>query len=188
MPPEASWRVLSPPGFQPGAIRVVATDRGVTKVDLWSRAPPRFRRAGVQGSLVAAEGGPECPVLARAVDEVVRYFAGEVFALETPIDWLGRDDGLALRVWRELRRVPYGRTISYGELARGVGHPRAARAVGQAVGRNPVPVFVPCHRVVGSAGHLTGFSCGLEIKIRLLELEGVRISSARLAARRRVIA
>jgi O-6-methylguanine DNA methyltransferase len=75
-------------------------------------------------------------------------------------------------VWDEARRIPYGTTVSYGELARRVGRPRAARAVGAAMGANPLLLIVPCHRVVGADGSLTGFGCGLEVKEQLLRLEG----------------
>jgi methylated-DNA-[protein]-cysteine S-methyltransferase len=77
------------------------------------------------------------------------------------------------QVWRELRSIPYGRTISYGELARRLGRPSAQRAVGAANGRNPLPIVIPCHRVIGSDGTLTGYAGGLGIKRRLLEIEGV---------------
>jgi methylated-DNA-[protein]-cysteine S-methyltransferase len=75
-------------------------------------------------------------------------------------------------VWRELRAIPYGTTINYGELARRVGQPTAARAVGLANGKNPISVIVPCHRVIGADGSLTGFGGGIERKQRLLALEG----------------
>lgn len=75
-------------------------------------------------------------------------------------------------VWEEARRIPYGQTTTYGELARRVGRPKAARAVGAAMGANPLLLIVPCHRVVGADGSLTGFGCGLEVKERLLRLEG----------------
>ena len=74
-------------------------------------------------------------------------------------------------VWRELERIPYGRTISYGRLARRLGKPGAARAVGTANGRNPLPIVIPCHRVIGSDGSLTGYGGGLRFKRALLELE-----------------
>ena len=77
-------------------------------------------------------------------------------------------------MWEELRKVPYGGTVSYGELARRVGRPKAARAVGQANHNNPIPIIIPCHRVVGSGGALTGYAGGLEIKEKLLRLEGAR--------------
>jgi methylated-DNA-[protein]-cysteine S-methyltransferase len=78
-----------------------------------------------------------------------------------------------LEVWRELMNVGFGRFVTYGELARRVGRPAAARAVGSACGANPVPVIVPCHRVLASGRRLGGFGCGLELKRRLLELEGI---------------
>lgn len=76
-------------------------------------------------------------------------------------------------VWKRLQAIPFGRTRSYGDIAREIGKPRASRAVGAACGANPVPLIIPCHRVVGRGGALTGFSCGLEYKVKLLELEGV---------------
>lgn len=76
-----------------------------------------------------------------------------------------------LRVWQELQKIPYGSTISYGELARRVGNPKASRAVGAANGVNPIAIIIPCHRVIGSNGHLTGFGGGLDVKQKLLELE-----------------
>ena len=77
-------------------------------------------------------------------------------------------------VWAELRRIPYGETRSYAQIAAGIGKPGAARAVGQANHRNPLPVFIPCHRVIGASGKLSGYGGGLELKQKLLELEGAR--------------
>lgn len=79
------------------------------------------------------------------------------------------------KVWRELQSIPYGRTLSYGELARRLGRPGAARAVGRANALNPIPVVVPCHRVIGADGSLTGYGGGMEMKQRLLALEGARL-------------
>ncbi len=76
------------------------------------------------------------------------------------------------RVWRELQRIPYGEVRTYGDIARSLGQPGASRAVGSACGRNPIPLFIPCHRVIASGGGLGGFSCGLDVKRRLLRLEG----------------
>jgi methylated-DNA-[protein]-cysteine S-methyltransferase len=102
-------------------------------------------------------------------DQLAGYFSGDLLTFDIPI----RLDGTEFqrRVWSELRGIPYGQTISYGELARRVGSPGAARACGLANGRNPVSVIVPCHRVVGADGRLTGYGGGLERKAWLLDHE-----------------
>ncbi|HPD15942.1 MAG TPA: methylated-DNA--[protein]-cysteine S-methyltransferase [Planctomycetota bacterium] len=105
------------------------------------------------------------------VRELAAYFRGEASRFLTPLD-LSSATPFQRKVWEELRRVPFGTTLSYGELARRVGAPRAARAVGQAVGDNPIPIVIPCHRVIRSNGDLGGFSAGLEIKRWLLRHEG----------------
>ena len=97
------------------------------------------------------------------------YFAGERTAFEVPLALHGSP--FELRVWRALQEIPYGATTSYGEVARRIGHAEAARAVGLANGRNPVAVIVPCHRVIGADGTLTGYGGGLERKRLLLDLE-----------------
>lgn len=97
------------------------------------------------------------------------YFAGTLTDFD--IELAPQGSAFDLRVWEELRRIPYGATISYGELARRVGDASAARAVGAANGRNPLPIIVPCHRVIGANGSLTGFGGGLSTKKFLLELE-----------------
>ncbi len=104
--------------------------------------------------------------MARELDE---YFAGRRRAFDLVLAPAGTPFQLA--VWEELRRIPFGGTTTYGELARRVGRPTAARAVGAAVGRNPISIIVPCHRVVGSDGALTGFAGGLDRKRALLALE-----------------
>jgi len=108
----------------------------------------------------------------KASGQLDRYFAGELREFDLTLAPEGTP--FQLEVWRALRRIPYGRTISYGELARRVGRPDASRAVGAANGRNPLPIVVPCHRVIGADGSLTGFGGGLPIKRALLELEGAR--------------
>ena len=97
------------------------------------------------------------------------YFAGELRQFDLPL--AARGSEFDLRVWTELRRIEYAATLSYGELARRVGDPLAARAVGAANGRNPLPMVVPCHRVIGANGSLTGFGGGLATKKFLLEHE-----------------
>ncbi len=102
-----------------------------------------------------------------------RYFAGEPVPLDLPVDLAGT--GQQQEVWAHLRTIPYGRTTSYGEVARAVGRPTAARAVAAAIGRNPVALVVPCHRVIAANGALTGYAAGLDRKEHLLRLEGVLI-------------
>jgi methylated-DNA-[protein]-cysteine S-methyltransferase len=107
--------------------------------------------------------------LAHVVDQLDAYFAGELTDFELPMSMHGTE--FQRRVWASLCEIPYGETISYGELARWVGNPKASRAVGLANGRNPVAIIVPCHRVIGTNGSLTGYGGGLERKVWLLEHE-----------------
>ncbi len=97
------------------------------------------------------------------------YFAGRRERFDLELDLKGTDFQRA--VWRELERIGYGRTVTYGDIAKRVGRPTAVRAVGAAIGRNPISIIVPCHRVIGSNGQLTGFAGGLESKTRLLAIE-----------------
>ncbi len=109
---------------------------------------------------------------AATVRQLAEYFAGHRRAFELALAPAGT--AFQLRVWRALCAVPYGATISYGELARRIGNPRASRAVGLANSANPLPIVVPCHRVIGANGALTGFGGGLPIKRALLALETPR--------------
>lgn len=97
------------------------------------------------------------------------YFAGELEQFDLPLAPEGTS--FQQKVWDELCRIPYGETISYGELARRIGNPNAGRAVGLANGSNPIPIVIPCHRVIGANGKLTGYGGGLAIKETLLALE-----------------
>lgn len=108
-------------------------------------------------------------VLAEARRQLDEYFAGERLAFDLPLAPSGTP--FQLRVWAALREIPYGATTSYGEIARHLGDPRATRAVGAANGRNPISIIVPCHRVIGASGSLTGFGGGLDRKRWLLEHE-----------------
>jgi methylated-DNA-[protein]-cysteine S-methyltransferase len=110
-------------------------------------------------------------LMARALGQLAEYFAGERAEFDLPLD-LARGTSFQQQVWHALRGVPRGTTLSYGALAQRVGMPAAVRAVGAAVGRNPVSVLVPCHRIVGAAGQLTGYAGGLPRKAALLALEG----------------
>jgi len=107
--------------------------------------------------------------LAEVVGQLSSYFGGELTRFDLPLALHGTE--FQLRVWAALQEIPYGETITYGELAREIGQPSASRAVGLANGRNPIAIIVPCHRVVGADGTLTGYGGGLERKQMLLDLE-----------------
>ncbi len=106
------------------------------------------------------------------VNQLEAYFAGDLKEFDLPLAPRGTD--FQMSVWKALRSIPYGETISYGALAERIGNPKAVRAVGGANGKNPIAIIVPCHRVIGSDGTLTGFGGGLPIKEKLLALEGAR--------------
>lgn len=112
-------------------------------------------------------------VLMDAQRELEEYFSGRRKSFSVPICMQGT--AFQMRVWAELVKIPYGETISYGELAGRVGNARACRAVGQANHVNPIPIIVPCHRVLSANGRLTGYAGGTQIKRRLLEIEGVYV-------------
>lgn len=116
---------------------------------------------------------PDCPADHPVATQLREYFAGQRQEFDLDLALQGTEFQLA--VWNELRRIPYGVTISYAELAQRIGKPSAIRAVGTANGANPVPVIVPCHRVIGSNGTLTGYGGGIERKQWLLALEGRRL-------------
>jgi methylated-DNA-[protein]-cysteine S-methyltransferase len=115
---------------------------------------------------------PEHPVLRETVAQLEQYFAGERQRFELALD-LQAGTAFQQSVWQALLSIPHGGTTSYGALGRQIGQPAAARAVGAAVGRNPVSVVVPCHRVLGRGGAITGYAGGVERKQALLRLEGV---------------
>jgi methylated-DNA-[protein]-cysteine S-methyltransferase len=114
--------------------------------------------------------GADNPILLRTRQQLDEYFAGTRTDFDLPLAAAGSE--FEHRVWDLLRTIPYGTTTSYGAIARRLGDARATRAVGAANGKNPIPIIVPCHRVVGSKGELTGFGGGLERKLWLLEHEG----------------
>jgi methylated-DNA-[protein]-cysteine S-methyltransferase len=109
-------------------------------------------------------------LLGEAAGELRAYFAGRLRVFRVPLDMQGTD--FQLRVWNQLQTISYGETRSYAQVAEAIGRPKAVRAVGAANGANPVAIVVPCHRVIGSGGKLTGYGGGLPLKKRLLELEG----------------
>jgi methylated-DNA-[protein]-cysteine S-methyltransferase len=119
---------------------------------------------------------PALPVLHACARQLGEYLAGTRRAFDLPLAAAGTP--FQMRVWAQIARIPYGRTISYAELARRAGAPGCARAAGAATGRNPLSIVVPCHRVVGSGGALTGYAGGLDRKTRLLEREGAIAAEA----------
>ena len=118
---------------------------------------------------------PDDALLRRAAEQLLAYFAGESSGFDVPLDLHGT--AFQRRVWAALRQIPTGRTLTYGEIARSIGSPSAVRAVGGAVGRNPLSVIVPCHRVVGTDGSMTGYAGGVERKRALLELEHAAVAA-----------
>ncbi len=150
-----------------GALDLAATPRGLA--GLWfhdqRHRPPQLDAPGTWPRQTGAHA-----VLDAAEAALAAYFAGRLADFGLPLDLPGATD-FQRAVWRALVAIPHGTTASYGALAAAVGRPAAVRAVGAAVGRNPVSIVVPCHRVVGSAGLLTGYAGGLERKAALLALE-----------------
>ncbi|MFI6227081.1 methylated-DNA--[protein]-cysteine S-methyltransferase [Micromonospora echinospora] len=125
---------------------------------------------GVHFGRVESAGPARDELARRTVTELDAYFAGELVEFTVPVV-ARRGSEFERAVWREMTRIPYGETVTYGEVAKVVGDPGAARAVGVACNRNPLPVIVPCHRIVGAGGKLVGFGGGLPRKVHLLELE-----------------
>ena len=143
-----------------GPLLLVADEQGLRHVDF----PCQDQAARIQ-----ADWRQSRRHLGAVIEQLEAYFAGELHAFDLALAARGTD--FRKGVWNELERIPYGETISYGELARRVGDPSACRAVGAANGANPLPIIVPCHRVIGSNGKLTGFGGGLPTKQWLLAHE-----------------
>ncbi|WP_431041514.1 methylated-DNA--[protein]-cysteine S-methyltransferase [Streptomyces sp. P1-3] len=121
-------------------------------------------------------GAPDDTPFTAATRQLAAYFAGELTDFDLPLELSGTP--FQTRVWQELRTIPYGETVSYGTLADRLGQPTAARAVGLANGRNPIGIIVPCHRVVGADGSLTGYGGGIDRKRELLAFETRTVSAA----------
>ena len=113
------------------------------------------------------------PLLERAEGQILEYLNGQRQVFDLPLAPVGTP--FQQQAWQALREIPFGQTRSYGEQARAIGRPGAARAVGMANRSNPIPILIPCHRVIGADGSLTGYVAGMELKRALLEVEGVKI-------------
>ena len=158
-----------------GPLLLAATREGLVNVVFHATDAVRGKALERLASRLGGEPveAPDSPLLAEAIRQVESYFAGERRAFDLPLDW-SLISGFNRQVLRELASgVPYGAVVGYGDLAGRVGQPGAAQAVGTAMGSNPLPIVVPCHRVVESSGGIGGFGGGLETKRKLLALEGV---------------
>jgi len=165
-----------------GWVGLAATDRGVRTIVLPKPTRRAVERELISGGLMAGVGArravplpSETNMAARHVraarTAIIAYLQGSVRTFDVPLDLDGQPP-FRVKVWKVLQSIPYGRVRSYGWVARKVGKPRAPRAIGGACGANPVPLLVPCHRVIAGDGSLGGFSGGLSSKKRLLKLEG----------------
>jgi methylated-DNA-[protein]-cysteine S-methyltransferase len=155
-----------------GAISVAASEHGVRDVSLprWVEGRDPAMQTTAEITITEQGGLAATAHLRQALEELAEYFAGARREFTVTLDPLGA--AFYQRVWVEVARVPYGETRSYGEIAAIVGAPQASRAVGTANATNPLAPFIPCHRIVGSDGHLTGYGPGLPLKFRLLRMEG----------------
>lgn len=142
-----------------GTLRCVATDDAL--VGVFSVSQFKYEDS---------EAVDEHPIIDGAIDDLTAYFDGKARAFSTPLKMLGTDFQRA--VWGELLKIPFGETRSYAQIATAIGKPNAVRAVGAANGKNPLGIIVPCHRVIGKNGSLTGYAGGLDMKLWLLRHEG----------------
>jgi methylated-DNA-[protein]-cysteine S-methyltransferase len=143
-----------------GMFRLFAGEKGITKIQFAFGCKERINTVEAKS-----------PLLKQAVRQLSEYFAGERKEFALQLDLQGTD--FQLRTWNALCDIPYGETRSYKQIAEAIGCPKGCRAVGLANNRNPIPIIIPCHRVIGANGDLTGYAGGLEIKKRLLAIEGV---------------
>lgn len=151
-----------------GKLKLVAGDKALVAVLWGSDSPERV-------PFDALVKQTAHPILTKTERQLREYFAGKRKSFSVALDLRGTS--FQQSVWEALLAIPFGETRSYGDLARKLGNPQAARAVGAASGRNPLSIIVPCHRLVGSTGKLTGFAGGLEAKSRLLAIESKKHSS-----------
>ena len=145
-----------------GRLKLVASERGLAAIVWENDDPKRVRLAPLMED-------KNHPVLLAAERQLNYYFAGKLKKFSLKFDFAGSE--FQKQVWRALVAIPFGETRSYGDIARQIGRPKAVRAVGAANGRNPISIIVPCHRVIGANGKLTGFAGGLETKAFLLKTE-----------------
>ncbi len=153
-----------------GELKLIATDHGLAAI-LWENDKPK------RVPLAPLMEDPTHPILQQTERELGEYFDGKRTCFSVNLAAVGTE--FQKRVWQALSEIPFGETRSYGEIARRIGRPSAVRAVGAANGKNPISIIVPCHRVIGASGKLTGFAGGLGIKEQLLNLESNRETGTR---------
>jgi len=154
-----------------GLLRIACSEQGVCKLVFPHEGAPAALDHWLVSHLPEHKRSATSGLLEQTYAELEAYFSGACRDFTVPLDFRGQP--FQRRVWHALTEIPHGRTVSYGELARRLTAPKAARAVGAACGANPVPVIAPCHRVLGSDGSLHGFGGGLPMKAWLLRHEGV---------------
>lgn len=153
-----------------GKLKLVANANALVAI-LWEREGPNRIK------LATLTCNPQQPILVETERQLQQYFAGTRNEFHLPLEPVGTE--FQKKVWRALREIPFGQTRSYVDLAKSIGSARAVRAVGAANGKNPLSIIVPCHRVIGSNGALTGFAGGVEVKAKLLAHERCPSFSAR---------
>ena len=144
-----------------GKLTLVASEKGLVAIDVRNNS----------AQVVTAPNASAEAILLKTKKQLEQYFAGKRTTFDVALDLVGTE--FQVQAWRALCRIPFGKTISYGQQASNIKKPKAFRAVGSANGKNPIPIIVPCHRVVASDGSLGGYSLGLKMKKQLLTLEGV---------------
>lgn len=144
-------------------IGVIASTKGLTNIILKFKSLPQERKE-------ATKLHPDDPYLFNAFTQLREYFSGSLKKFDVPLDLNGSD--FQIKVWNELKKIPYGKTKSYKTISEKLGDTKSIRAVGKANGQNPIPIIIPCHRVIGLNGKLTGYAGGLDVKEKLLEIEG----------------
>ena len=144
-----------------GKLTLVASKNGLVAIDVRNNAK----------QVVTAKDASAQAILLKTKKQLEQYFAGKRTSFDVALDLVGTE--FQVKAWRALCRIPFGKTITYGQQASNIKKPKAFRAVGSANGKNPIPIIVPCHRVVASDGSLGGYSLGLKMKKQLLALEGV---------------
>lgn len=141
-----------------GILKISADEKGITEIEFVNKENSSIRKSSSK-------------IIRDCIKQLDEYFQGKRKSFELKLNPEGTE--FQKKVWEELLRIPYGKTLSYGEVSRRIRNQKAVRAVGQAIGRNPISIVIPCHRVIGSDGNLTGYASGLWRKKWLLKFEGV---------------